>query len=162
MKQTPKRVLVVDDDYSIRHLIAALVRRENIAVDMAADGEEAIERLREHDYAVILLDLMMPRVDGFGVVKYLSEHPSPQKPIIFVITAFGDQAFKKVDSGIVAGVIHKPFEVSEIGSLVRQCVMANDNDLRHALRRSRERAIREFDAFVKWTDRSEPEGRGTN
>jgi CheY-like chemotaxis protein len=53
------RVLVADDDQSIRQLVSTIVKRERFAVDVAADGLEAIEYLKKHQYAVILLDLMM-------------------------------------------------------------------------------------------------------
>ncbi|HEX8155686.1 MAG TPA: response regulator, partial [Thermoanaerobaculia bacterium] len=69
------RVLVADDDHSIRQLVTTIVRRERLLVDSAADGAEAIALLAQHEYAVILLDLMMPRVDGFGVVEYIKQHP---------------------------------------------------------------------------------------
>ena len=62
------RVLVADDDQSIRQLLCTIVRRERLEVDCVSDGQEAIDHLREHDYSVILLDLMMPRVDGFAVI----------------------------------------------------------------------------------------------
>ncbi len=69
------RVLVADDDRSIRQLVSTIVRRESFTVDSAADGLEAIENLKQHAYAVLLLDLMMPRMDGFGVIEWLKEHP---------------------------------------------------------------------------------------
>ena len=123
------RVLVADDDQAIRQLVCTIVRRERFAVDCAADGAEAIELLREYPYAVVLLDLMMPRVDGFGVIDYLRENPPAVKPIVLVITAYADQRFKEVDSDIVAGVIRKPFEVSDIGTIVRLCVNGFDAEV---------------------------------
>ena len=116
------RVLVADDDQSIRQLVGTIVRRENIAVDSATDGHDAIEKLKEHEYSVILLDLMMPRIDGFGVVEYLKTHPPKRKPVVLIITAYADQKFKHVDPEIVAGVLRKPFEVADLGDLVRLCV----------------------------------------
>lgn len=116
------RVLVADDDQSIRQLLCTIIRRERIAVDCVPDGSVAIEKLQEHDYSVILLDLMMPRIDGFGVIEWLRLHPPESKPVILVITAYADQKFKEVDPTVVAGVLRKPFEVAELGSLVRQCV----------------------------------------
>jgi CheY-like chemotaxis protein len=115
------RVLVADDDESIRQLVCTIVRREGFQVDCVGDGAEAIEELKRHEYSVILLDLMMPRVDGFGVIEYLREHPPADKPIVLVITAYADQKFKEVDPNVVAGVIRKPFEVGNLGSLVRLC-----------------------------------------
>jgi DNA-binding response OmpR family regulator len=121
------RVLVADDDPSIRQLVCTIVKREHFAVDCVSDGYEAIEELKQHDYAVILLDLMMPRVDGFGVIKYLREHPTLHKPIVLVVTAYADQKFKEVDPQIVAGVLRKPFEVNGLGNLVRSCVTGFEN-----------------------------------
>jgi CheY-like chemotaxis protein len=134
MKQqhrTGARVLVADDDQAIRQLVCTIMAREGLDADCVADGQEAIEKLEENDYAVILLDLMMPRVDGFGVVKYLKENPREQKPVILVISAYADKKFKEVDPDIVAGVIRKPFEIADLGGLVRFCVHGYD----HATRR---------------------------
>jgi CheY-like chemotaxis protein len=140
------RVLVADDDESIRHLLCTLVKREKLVADCAADGLEAIGLLREHEYKVILLDLMMPRLDGFGVIEHLKNHPQQVKPIVLVITAYADQKFKEVDSSIVAGVIRKPFEVSEIGLLVRLCAAGAEDPerIRKMLESSRDRAVRDF------------------
>src|SRR6478609_827609 len=95
------RILIADDDASIRQLLTTIVRRERLGVDAAADGEEAIRKLSEHEYSVILLDLMMPHVDGFGVIDYLREHPQKNKPVVLVITAYADQKFKRVDPDVV-------------------------------------------------------------
>jgi len=69
------RILIADDDASIRQLLTTIVKRERLIADSASDGEDAIRKLQEHEYSVILLDLMMPHVDGFGVIDYLREHP---------------------------------------------------------------------------------------
>ncbi|HEY2094200.1 MAG TPA: response regulator [Thermoanaerobaculia bacterium] len=119
--------MIVDDDASIRQLLATLVRREHLAVDSAIDGEDAIRKLQEHAYSVVLLDLMMPHVDGFGVIEYLKQHPQASKPVVLVITAYADQKFKRVDPDIVAGVIRKPFEIADLGGLVRLCALGLDD-----------------------------------
>jgi CheY-like chemotaxis protein len=125
--QHEKRVLVADDDPSIRQLLCTLIQREKVAVDCVADGGEAIEMIERHRYAAILLDLMMPRVDGFAVIEHLAAHTEREsKPIVFVVSAYADERFKEVDSSVVAGVIHKPFDVSEIGGLIRHCVSGPD------------------------------------
>jgi CheY-like chemotaxis protein len=124
------RVLIADDDQAIRQLVCTIVQREGLEVDCVADGAEAIEKLKTHDYAVILLDLMMPRVDGFGVVEYLRLNPPFQKPVILVVSAYADQSFQQVDPNIVAGVLRKPFEVADLGSLVRLCVHGFDDATR--------------------------------
>lgn len=138
------RILIADDDPSIRRLLTTLARREEIEVDAAADGEEAIEYLQTNDYAVVLLDLMMPKVNGFGVIDFLRDHRRSPKPVVFVISAFADTMYRSVDESIVAGVLHKPFDVTEVASLIRHIVKGWNEDQAAGLRNSRERSIREF------------------
>lgn len=118
------RVLLADDDPSIRQLVCTIVKREGLQIDCVADGAEAIEKLVQTQYAVVLLDLMMPRLDGFGVIQYLKDHPPASKPVVLVVSAYTDQTFKEVDPNIVTGVIRKPFEVAELGTIVRLCAEA--------------------------------------
>src|SRR6185295_19120814 len=65
-------VLVVDDDVAIRTLVTRLFARRGDKVQSAVDGDAAIECLKTHTFDLIVLDLMMPRTDGFGVLTYLS------------------------------------------------------------------------------------------
>ncbi len=120
--KTESRVLIADDDQSIRQLLCTIVKRERLPVDCVSDGFHAIEMLKEREYSLVLLDLMMPRLDGFGVIEYMKDHAPLQKPIVLVISAYADQSFKEVDSDVVAGVLRKPFEVSDLGTLIRACV----------------------------------------
>ena len=99
------RILVADDDQSIRQLLCTIVSRERFDVDCVADGIQAIQKLKENRYAVILLDLMMPRASGFEVIEYLKQHPPATKPIVLVITAYSDPRVKEVDASVVAGVL---------------------------------------------------------
>jgi CheY-like chemotaxis protein len=123
-KQTESkmRVLVADDDQSIRQLVCTIIQREGLQVDCASDGGEAIQLLKQNEYAVILLDLMMPRVNGFDVIAHLKAYPPSRKPVVLVITAYADQKFKQVDPEMVAGVLRKPFEIADLGEVVRLCV----------------------------------------
>jgi CheY-like chemotaxis protein len=156
------KVLIADDDQSIRQLVRTIVRRENIEVDCAVDGQDAIEKLQQNEYAVILLDLMMPRVDGFGVIEYLKAHPQPHKPVVLVITAYADQKFKDVDPDVVAGVLRKPFEVADLGNLVRLCVHGFDSALAKDLLNASDRSIRDL-AVNRWNaERPVDAGNGGN
>ncbi len=60
-----RQVLIVDDDDDVRKLISTALAPYGLVVHVAADGEQALGCLRENTYAVILLDLLMPKVDGF-------------------------------------------------------------------------------------------------
>lgn len=140
----PRRVLIADDDPSIRRLLETLIRREQIGVDSASDGSEAIALLEKNEYGVILLDLMMPNVNGFGVIEWLRANPRQEKAVVFVISAYADEAIRQVDTSIVAGVIHKPFDVSDVASLIRHIIHGWDEELARSLKRSQERAIRDY------------------
>lgn len=113
---TPGRVLVADDDPLIRRLLAKIVAREGLIADTAQDGAEAIGMLEEIRYDALLLDLMMPRLNGFDVVDFLKEQP--QRPIVIVVTAYGDDEWHDLDPRVVSGVVRKPFEVRELGKII--------------------------------------------
>lgn len=153
------RVLIADDDPSIRRLLATLVRREGFEADVAVDGEEAIELLGRGHYKIILLDLMMPRVNGFGVVEHLRTHQSDSKPLVFVISAYADQMYREVDTSVVSGVLHKPFDVTEVASLVKHVMRGWDRETVQVLKNSRERSLREF---LETTSGLNDAGRGSH
>jgi CheY-like chemotaxis protein len=116
-----RRALVVDDDAGIRILVSRILTRHGYNVDAVKDGAEAIERLLQHDYAVITLDLMMPRIDGAAVVRYLVEHRPEMLPRVIVMTAFGDKAIRTVCPPVVR-FIEKPFDISRLLAEAKECV----------------------------------------
>src|SRR4051812_21453900 len=65
------RALIVDDDEPIRSMLARVVEHQGFMVTTAKDGVEAIEQLEHDGFNVVLLDLMMPRVDGYGVLNWM-------------------------------------------------------------------------------------------
>lgn len=108
-----RRALVVDDDAGIRILVTRILARHGFTVDSARDGAEAIELLLQHDYCVITLDLMMPRIDGVGVVRYLTEHLPEKLANVIVMTAFGAGALEKVCPP-VGRFLEKPFDINAL------------------------------------------------
>jgi len=118
--QQRKKVLVVDDDDAIRNMVERVLRREQFEVESARDGFEAIEKLTHNDYATVLLDLMMPRVDGLGVLRFLeTEHKEP--PRVIVMTANLQGAMATVEAQPVFRVLPKPFDIHQLVDHVRQC-----------------------------------------
>jgi CheY-like chemotaxis protein len=124
-----KRALVVDDEGPIRNLIAALLRRERIPADTASNGSEAVELLLRERYACVVLDLMMPVMNGRDVIEAMLRHRVPQVPVV-VITAAGESAVFDLDPQIVKLIIRKPFEVSRVIEAVRAfCAEEGDDHL---------------------------------
>ena len=121
-QHTKKRVLVVDDDDAIRMMVERVLKREQYEVESARDGFEAIEKLTRNDYTTVLLDLMMPRVDGHGVLRYLEEKPEP--PAVIVMTANMQGAHATQGSRPVFRVLSKPFDIRQLVTHVQECVSA--------------------------------------
>jgi two-component system response regulator ResD len=106
------RILVVDDEERIRRLIRMYLEREKYSIDEAEDGETALEMALNQDYDLILLDLMLPGIDGIEVCQRLREKKST--PII-MLTAKGEEANRV--QGFEAGTddyVVKPFSPREV------------------------------------------------
>jgi len=117
------RVLVTDDDVALRNLIVRLLEtRDHFEIDSARDGVEAIEKLDHDHFDAIVLDLMMPRIDGFGVLKYLREHRPNLLKRVIVMTATSEEEIHKLDFAAICGVVRKPFDINYFVDYVQHCV----------------------------------------
>jgi DNA-binding NtrC family response regulator len=108
-----ERVLIADDEEIIRDVLSELLSSESYKVDLAENGLQALEMIREKEYGVILLDLMMPQLDGLQVLEELKK--TENSPKILVLTAYGsiEKAFKTSQLGAY-GFITKPFKNDEL------------------------------------------------
>ena len=132
------RVLVVDDEAPIRLLCRVNLEAEGMAVFEASDGLTGLEQARLERPDVILLDVMMPGVDGWKVAEELLEDPDTADiPIVF-LTARADlrDRARGMDAGGI-DYITKPFNPVELASLVRRIVSAVDRGERDQLRTER-------------------------
>jgi two-component system response regulator ResD len=107
-----KRVLVVDDDDAIRALLCTILRRRGLAVDSARNGAEALGKCERCRYAVVLLDLMMPHLNGYEVLNVFANRKREERPLILVLTAGAEP--RNLPADLVAGTIRKPFDVEMI------------------------------------------------
>jgi DNA-binding NtrC family response regulator len=116
-----KRALVVDDDDSIRTMLANVVGRQDLEVDTARDGVEAMERIDDDGYSVILLDLMMPRVDGYAVLRHLEQHHPDKLRCTIIASAFTESEVLKQFKHPVFGIHAKPFDMGRLIHDIRAC-----------------------------------------
>lgn len=114
------KVLIVDDDPAIRQILAALLARDGTACEIAEDGEAAISLLRQQRYDVVLLDLLMPRVDGLGVIAFMKEN-NIESPVV-VISAVTDDQVEHLDPQLVRVAMQKPLEPRELRRVVEAIV----------------------------------------
>jgi DNA-binding response OmpR family regulator len=115
-----KRILIVDDDDAIRALVMTVLRRRGYRLDTARNGVEALEKLSTCRYALVVLDLMMPRLSGYGVLEQLAQLPEVTRPMVLVLTAGIEP--KPFDQSFVIGTMHKPFDVEMLVDTVTGCM----------------------------------------
>jgi len=112
--EEPAEILIVDDDPDVRTFVRAVLESDGHRVTEAASGQDAIQRLRIRRPALVLLDVMMPAMDGFAAVHAIKREPGPFVPVI-LLTALDDPASraKGINAGadeILAKPVH-PFEL---------------------------------------------------
>jgi len=115
------RVLVIDDEENMRHLLSVLLRQEGMSVDLAADGEQGLAALEKTGFDAVLCDIRMPRLDGLGFLEALGEKKK-DVPVI-MMSAFGtiELAVEAMKQG-AADFITKPFQGEEVILCLRRTV----------------------------------------
>ena len=119
-----KRILVVEDDPAMLKLEAGILTREGFVVDRASSGEEALDRLQATAYQAIVLDLGLPGIDGFEVVRRLKEQEGPNRRVpIVIVTATGDHeaAHRGFDAGAVM-FLTKPFGARALRAAIQSVI----------------------------------------
>ena len=122
------KLLVIEDEVMLNRSIVKLLKTQHYSVDAAYDGEEAIDYIRATNYDVIISDIMMPRLDGLGVLKYLRNHQI--KTPVLMLTA-KDTLEDKV-TGLDAGAddyLVKPFEFDELLARIRVMLRRNNREI---------------------------------
>ena len=113
MTQNSRRLLIVDDDNQIRELLVFDIAQSGYIVDSASDGQEGLKKALENNYDLILLDVMMPKMNGYDVCKNI-RIAKPNVPIL-MLTAKGtiEDKTQGFDCGADDYLI-KPFEIQEV------------------------------------------------
>jgi len=120
--QQPFTVLVVDDDVNIRKMMIAALRRDGYSFLEAANGREALDSMRAGHPSVVVLDLMMPILSGWDVLKERESDPELRRiPVIIVSANRAPEIATAVDKGICA-FLPKPFDIGVLTALVRSCL----------------------------------------
>ena len=117
-----QRALVADDDSVARYLIGTILSQNRIAFDEVPNGSDAVKALKAKEYTIVFVDLLMPRVDGWGVIDYIRRAKAAKMPRIFVITGVKDQTLSAADKDIVTGLLFKPLDPGDIERCIKQAV----------------------------------------
>lgn len=132
-----KRVLVVDDEEFVRRLVGQILGRGGYDLDFAADGEAALARMQAGRPDLVILDLLMPGMDGWAVLEHMRRRPG--MPPVIVLTGHGSyEAFTRAVRGGVSGYVSKPFSLDELLLTVSRALATGlppAHDRRHDPRR---------------------------
>lgn len=113
------KVLTVDDEPDVRRLIEVKLKKAGFEVITAVDGEEGVEKAKSENPDLILMDVMMPKMDGFAAVREIVAQLDPA-PVILMLTAKGEES--DVMQGLTGGAddyIVKPFAPRELISRIK-------------------------------------------
>lgn len=118
-----KKVLVVDDSPVLRNIIVFNLKKAGYEIQQAVDGVDGIEKMREFKPDMIVLDIMMPRLDGFGVLMEKSKDDTIKEIPVIILTAKGgeDDKDKAMSLGAL-GVLTKPFSPKQLISSVKEVI----------------------------------------
>ena len=113
---------MVEDDQAIRRLVTMVLKRQGYQVEVAVDGVEAVLKLGLCEFDVIVLDLMMPNLDGFTFLETMSIHDPERLKKVIVTSAASPAVILERMKGITFELLPKPFEIADLLERVRVCI----------------------------------------
>jgi DNA-binding response OmpR family regulator len=132
-------ILLVEDDEPTRVLITALCRRIGVDVDVAGDGVRALELIRRHSYSALLLDLMLPKMNGFELLREIRCCAPALLRRTIIVTAVSDATLRDFDGGGTLVLLRKPFDIADlVDALIACCGQIPDPAARIAFARPRD------------------------
>jgi DNA-binding response OmpR family regulator len=120
------KVLIVDDNPDIIGLLRANFRMAGFETDEALNGEVALRRIEEDRPDLIVLDLMMPVLDGWGVLEALQDRPD-RPPVVVVTAAESEGTVERTQELGVSGYVTKPFNLTALVDLVRSVIEGTES-----------------------------------
>jgi DNA-binding response OmpR family regulator len=119
-----QRVLIAEADEKLRELLSKRLLDADVFADVVADGRDALQRLDERRYAMLILDLALPVADGGVILDRIRDLPAAQRPMILVTALRG--VTHSLDADLVQIVLRKPFDVRQIAEIVASCLRSLD------------------------------------
>ncbi len=124
-----KRIMVVEHDKSINRLIAYNLSKNGVMPESVYDGIEAQNRLAKEVFDIVVLDIMLPGIDGFHICKSVKEDPSAFKTFVVILTALAESQDKIYGNLVGADYyLTKPFSVSKLMEVIKELIAIRDKD----------------------------------
>jgi len=100
----PQKILIIEDDKFVRDLITKLLAEEGFNISIAVNGEEGIKKIEEESPDLILLDLLLPKIDGFEILLKKKENPEIAKIPVIILSNLGQK--EEIEKGLSMGAVN--------------------------------------------------------
>lgn len=118
-----KKILVVDDSATVRQAVCLPLQKSEFRCTEAVDGRDALAKLAADSFDLIITDVNMPNLDGFGLIREARQAPGSRfTPIIILTTESSDEMKKRGKAAGASGWIVKPFQVDQLLKVIRLLV----------------------------------------
>ena len=115
------KIIVIEDDPDINKLISYSLRKEGFIVEQVFDGDEAVERLESEYFSIVILDIMLPGINGFDICKEIKESGNSSESFIIVVSAKSSSQDKLYAHILGADCyLSKPFKVATLIDIVKE------------------------------------------
>jgi two-component system, chemotaxis family, chemotaxis protein CheY len=110
-----KNVLIVDDSPTVRKFVSVSLSMQGFSVVAACDGMDALEKLPQKKFDLVITDLNMPNMDGFDLIRHLRENPEYKDMPVVILTSLSDEANKEEGARLgVGSYLVKPFSLEKV------------------------------------------------
>ncbi|MEK7858185.1 MAG: response regulator [Elusimicrobiota bacterium] len=117
------RILIVDDDPNVLELVRELLSMQGHTPDLAADGAEALSKMRQARYDLLIIDYHMPVMDGLQTLAALAGEPALRPKTVLMFTSVADpMVLAKATQAGADGCLHKPVQLAQFSAAVRQAL----------------------------------------
>ena len=121
MSSVEARVLIIEDNDALRVMLFTLLRHQPLGVDTAADAEDALEKTRQCDYALILIDMDLPGDESMTfLTRFREERP---EGTTFILAVLDPNQRLAIDPNLVNATVNKPLEIDTLADVVRECAL---------------------------------------
>lgn len=124
-----KRIIVVEDDINLNKLISYNLAKDGYTVESVYDGVSAKERIAKDIFDVVVLDIMLPDIDGFRICAYIKDNPTAYKTFVVFLTARAE-SLDKICGSIVGAdyYLTKPFSVAKLMGIIKELIAIRNKD----------------------------------
>jgi two-component system response regulator ResD len=118
---TEARVLIIEDNDALRVMLFTILRHQPLGVDTAISAEVAIEKTRQCDYALILIDMSLPEDQGLTFLKNFREERPGSTTFVLAVLDPGNEI--PIDSRLADATVNKPLMIDALADVVRECAL---------------------------------------